>query len=136
MNVHSATPIDPPREALGVSPEVERLALALRQVVHTVRSAEFSQNPNNDSHKNPEEAPEKSATRESAQKLVGDAAKYFQEQQGVNLHFKLLEDSNDVQVEMVDADSRKVIRKIPQDEVVKLNDAIKRMAKGVLDKSV
>jgi uncharacterized FlaG/YvyC family protein len=71
-----------------------------------------------------------------AEKLVKQAQDYFGNK-GVNLHFKALDDeSGDVQVEVQDAQSKKVILKIPQDELVKLSENIKHMAKGVMDKAV
>ncbi len=71
----------------------------------------------------------------NVEKLAQTVQDYFQSK-GVNLHFKVLEDSDQVQVEMLDEDSNKVIRKFPQDEMVKLADNMKRLAKGVLDRAV
>jgi len=75
-------------------------------------------------------------SRAEAEKLSKQAEQYFGGK-GVKLHFKVLdEDGGNVQVEMLDASSQKIIRKIPQDELVSLSVSIKRMAKGVLDKAV
>lgn len=89
-----------------------------------------------------QEAPGKSPTppdaapdRQDVEKLIKNAQDYFQNK-GVSLHFKVLDDSDQVQVEMVDASSKKVIRKMPQDELVKLADNMKRLAKGVIDRAV
>ena len=125
MNIHDT---EVPKEILGQVLDTERLASAPRHAQEKTRQAVAENVPGNN---NPQEA----LSRESAQKLVREAGRYFHDQ-GVNLHFKLLEDSNAVQVEVVDAQSRKVIRKIPEDEVVKLSAALKRMAKGVLDRAV
>ncbi len=77
----------------------------------------------------------KDQERTDPSQVVSKAQEYFK-QQGVDLHFKVLDDSGQVQVEMVTEDNRKVIRKIPGDELVKLSDNLKRMAKGVLDVAV
>ena len=73
--------------------------------------------------------------KQTVEKLIKSAQDYFQNK-GVSLHFKVLEDTHQVQVEMVDEQSKKVIRKMPQDELVKLADNMKRLAKGVLDRAV
>lgn len=74
-------------------------------------------------------------TRDEAQQLVHKAQEYFKDK-GVNLRFKMLDGSGELQVEVVDADSNKVIRKFPQDELLKLSDNLKRMSKGLMDKAV
>lgn len=122
MNIQNA---EIPKETLSQVVETERLVTAARHAEEKIRQALGASGQKQDGPLSPE----------NAQKLMAEAGKHFQEQ-GINLHFKLLEDSNDVQVELVDAGSRKVIRKIPQDEVVKLNGTLKRLAKGVLDKAV
>lgn len=77
----------------------------------------------------------KALSRDEARKLIDKAQDYFKDK-GVTLHFKMLNDSDELQVEVVDADSNKVIRKFPQDELLKLSDNLKRMGKGFLDKAV
>lgn len=78
---------------------------------------------------------QKGLDREKAGKILGQAQEYFKDK-GVDLNFKLVDGDGTFQVEVVDAQSRKVIRKIPEDEIVELADNLKRMAKGVLDKAV
>lgn len=73
--------------------------------------------------------------RDQAGKLLEKAREYFK-RQGVDLNFKLVDGSSTFQVEVVDAQSNKVIRKIPEDEIVELAGNLKRMAKGVMDKAV
>lgn len=73
--------------------------------------------------------------KKDPQEILKQAKEYFGGK-GVNLDFKRVDDSGDIQVEMVDATTHKVIRKIPEDEVVKLADNIKKMAKGVMDKAI
>jgi flagellar protein FlaG len=74
-------------------------------------------------------------TRQDAEKLVGKVQEYFGGK-GVSLNFKVLAGSDGVQVQVLDAKSGKVLRKIPDDELVKLGDSLKREAKGVMDKAV
>lgn len=73
--------------------------------------------------------------RKTLEKLAQNAQQYFKDK-GVSLHFKVLENSNQVQVEMVDENTNKVIRKMPGDDLVKLEDNLKREAKGVMDRAV
>lgn len=54
--------------------------------------------------------------------------------QGVALKFSISEESEELQVEVRDATSDKVIRKIPSDEVVRLSRSIKDMAGVLMDK--
>jgi uncharacterized FlaG/YvyC family protein len=119
-----------PREAAAFALEVEKAVQAVHATDHKVQPAQ----------REPGEEDREQAgsrfTREDAEKLFKQAEKYFGDK-GVNLRFKVLEgEGTDVQVEMVDASTKKVIRKIPGDEVVKLSENIKRMAKGVMDKAV
>lgn len=119
-----------PREAAALALEVEKAVQAVHAKDHKVQPAQ----------REPGEEDREQAgsrfTREDAEKLFKQAEKYFGEK-GVNLHFKVLEEAGgEVQVEMVDATTKKLIRKIPGDDLVKLSDNIKRMAKGVMDKAV
>lgn len=72
---------------------------------------------------------------QSKEQVLSQAQDYFR-QRGVDLHFKVLDETGALQVEMTDSGSKRVIRKIPGDEIVKLSDNLKRMAKGVMDKEV
>ncbi|MFP5239828.1 MAG: flagellar protein FlaG [Acidobacteriota bacterium] len=83
----------------------------------------------------PVQAAQPQAAQPDAKQVLSQAQNYFKDK-GVNLHFKLLEGSKDVQVEVMDKDERKVIMKIPRDEIVKLSEGLRKMAKGVLDKAV
>ena len=74
-------------------------------------------------------------SRQDAEKLLQQAKDYFGVK-GINLHFKILQNSGDVLVEMMDAKSNKVIREIPKAELVNLSDNLRRMGKGFLDKAV
>ena len=54
---------------------------------------------------------------------------------GVQLKFKLREDSGDLQVEIVEAESQKVVRKIPPDDLIKLSESMEELAGGLVDRS-
>ena len=128
MNIQT---LEPPREALAQALEADRTVAALKHKDETVNKVAKPAEAGGEDPK----GQGRELTRDEARGLAEQAQQYFKEQ-GVNLRFRLLEESKEVQVEMVDADSHKVIRKIPQDEVVKLSDNLKRLAKGVMDKSV
>jgi len=69
------------------------------------------------------------SAREAASKLEKQLKKT-----DTGLRIRVLDDSqNRVQVEIVDARSDKVIRKIPQDEILKLSASIKEMTGVLLD---
>lgn len=67
--------------------------------------------------------------------IARQADEYFQAK-GVNLHFKVSDNNQAVQVEVLEEGSEKVICKIPGDDIVKLRESMKRMTKGVRDLSV
>ncbi|WP_051693975.1 flagellar protein FlaG [Desulfohalovibrio reitneri] len=54
---------------------------------------------------------------------------------GLKLRFKVDEESDTVQVEIVDPGSGKVVRKLPPDDLLKLSRSIRDMARGLLDKT-
>lgn len=119
-----------PRDAAVLALESERAAAGVRQQDEKVQATSDGREGNGSGQAGG------SFSREEAEKLSKQAEQYFGDK-GVKLHFKVLKDEGGyVQVEMLDADSQKVIRKIPQDELVTLSASIKRMAKGVLDKAV
>lgn len=72
-----------------------------------------------------------SADRTSAKEAAQKLEKQLKETD-IGLKIRVLDDSqNRVQVEIVDEKSNKVLRKIPQDELLKLSASIKEMS-GVL----
>lgn len=71
--------------------------------------------------------------RKSIEKVLAEAEQSLAEK-GVALKFSISEDSDDLQVEVRDAGSNKVIRKIPTDEVVRLSQSIKDMSGVFMDK--
>jgi uncharacterized FlaG/YvyC family protein len=119
-----------PKDVAALAAENERAATAARQQEEKARPAAQD-------HDAQDKAGHGSTlNRQDAEKLLKKAEDYFGHK-GVNLHFKALDgESGEVQVEVQDAQSKKVILKIPQDELVKLSENIKRMAKGVMDKAV
>lgn len=56
--------------------------------------------------------------------------------QGVDLKFVVNEEAGEVQVEIRDAASEKLIRKIPQDELIKLQESLKKLAGTLYDRPV
>ncbi len=71
--------------------------------------------------------------KESAEKLLFEVEEHLASK-GVALKFCLSEDSDTLQVEVRDAESEKVIRKIPDDELVRLSKSIKDMVGALMDK--
>ncbi len=51
----------------------------------------------------------------------------------VKLKFNVLEENGTIQVEILDSDG-KTIRKIPEDDLLKLSESLKDLGKGFLDK--
>lgn len=75
------------------------------------------------------QAADKRTAQEAAEK-IGEKLK----SSGTDLRIRVLEDSqSQVQVEIVDEKSNKVLRKIPQDDLVKLSASIKAMTGVLLD---
>ncbi len=72
---------------------------------------------------------DRTSAREAAQKLEQQL-----KETDIGLKIRVLDDSqNRVQVEIVDERSNKVLRKIPQDELLKLSASIKEMSGILLD---
>jgi flagellar protein FlaG len=72
-------------------------------------------------------------TREAVQQALNEAQQQLSTR-GVTLKFNLIDNSKDVQVEVVDSANQKVIRKIPADEAVKLSASIRNMAGVFMNK--
>ncbi|MCM0755526.1 flagellar protein FlaG [Desulfovibrio aminophilus] len=56
--------------------------------------------------------------------------------QGVDLKFVVNEEAGQIQVEIRDAASEKLIRKIPQDELINLQESLKKLAGALYDRPV
>ncbi|MFZ5426263.1 MAG: flagellar protein FlaG [Thermodesulfobacteriota bacterium] len=128
MNIQNA---ELPKEAVAQAVDAERAVRAVAQRDEQVRPAR-EQEKAGDGEYGDEGG---QLGRKDAEQILRKAQEYFNKK-GVDLNFRLLDDSKKLQVEVVDAQSHKVIRKIPEDEIVTLSDNLKKMAKGVLDKSV
>ena len=126
MNINA---IDQPKDAAVAAVEAERAVLAAKHPDPTSIKQAAEPGASKDA------ATDTAQDALDAKQVLDQARSYFQDK-GVNLHFKLLEGNKDVQVEVMDKDERKVIMKIPRDEIVKLSEGLRKMAKGVLDKSV
>lgn len=56
--------------------------------------------------------------------------------QDLELKYTINEDSGDIQVELINSENDKVVRKIPADELIKLHSSLKEMAGAFLNRSV
>ncbi len=70
-------------------------------------------------------------SKEKLNSLISEAEEHL-EANDVNLKFKILEETNTVQVEIIDSDG-KTIRKIPGDDFLKLSKSLKNLGQGFLD---
>lgn len=73
--------------------------------------------------------------REQVEEMIREVEDHL-EQKGVALTFKVTEEDDRIQVEVRDADSKKVIRKIPEDDLIKLSQSMKDLAGTIMDKGV
>jgi flagellar protein FlaG len=124
MNIQA---IDQPKDVAVQATEAERAVTASKQPEEKSQTTTAATDKNS--------AAQKQTEAQSPEKVVAQAQSYFNDK-GVSLRFKVLDDTNDIQVEVVNDNNSKVIRKIPQDEIVKLSENLRKQAKGVLDKSV
>lgn len=124
-----------PHEAVLQALTADRAVQSLKENDEKAVSVAAGQDARRQRRDNQQEDDSKTMSRDDVMKLVDKAQDYFKDK-GVSLHFKVLDESDELQVEVVDADSNKVIRKFPQDELVKLSDNLKRMSKGLMDKAV
>lgn len=70
-------------------------------------------------------------SREALDKSIEEAEAHLVEHD-VKLKFNVLEENETVQVEIVDPDG-KTIRKIPDDDFIKLSKSLKNFERGILD---
>jgi uncharacterized FlaG/YvyC family protein len=54
----------------------------------------------------------------------------------LELKYTISEDSGDIQVELINSENDKVVRKIPADELIKLHSSLKEMAGAFLNRSI
>ncbi|WP_207263596.1 flagellar protein FlaG [Desulfovibrio sp. Huiquan2017] len=73
-----------------------------------------------------------SFSREELENLISEAEEHL-EAKNVKLKFNILENNDTVQVEIVDSNG-KTIRKIPDDELIKLTKSLKDLGQGFLDR--
>lgn len=71
-------------------------------------------------------------TREEIAALIAEAEEHL-EANNVKLKFNVLENNDTIQVEVVDSDG-KTIRKIPDDDLLKLTKSLKNLGQGFVDK--
>ena len=70
-------------------------------------------------------------SKEKLNSLIAEAEEHLKAND-VNLKFKILEENDTVQVEIIDSDG-KTIRKIPDDDLLKLSKSLKNLGQGFLD---
>jgi len=70
-------------------------------------------------------------TREELKTLIAEAEEHL-ESKNIKLKFNVLENNDTIQVEIVDSDG-KTIRKIPEDDLLKLTKSLKSLGQGFLD---
>jgi len=70
-------------------------------------------------------------SREQLDTIIREAEEHLANKD-VKLKFNVIEETDKVQVEIVDGDG-KTIRKIPDDELLKLSDSLKKLERGFLD---
>jgi flagellar protein FlaG len=71
-------------------------------------------------------------TREELDTLIAEAEEHLKAN-NVKLKFNVLENNDTIQVEVVDSEG-KTIRKIPDDELIKLTKSLKDLGQGFLDR--
>ncbi|OIQ48929.1 FlaG protein [Pseudodesulfovibrio hydrargyri] len=71
-------------------------------------------------------------TREELNTLIAEAEEHL-ESKNIKLKFNILENNDTIQVEIIDSDG-KTIRKIPEDDLLKLTKSLKSLGQGFLDK--
>ena len=71
-------------------------------------------------------------TKEELSSMLSQAEEHFSSND-VKLKFNVLEENDTIQVEIIDSDG-KTIRKIPEDDLLKLSESLKNLGKGFLDK--
>ncbi|MCJ2163811.1 MULTISPECIES: flagellar protein FlaG [unclassified Pseudodesulfovibrio] len=92
-----------------------------------------SQSANTDSAPTKTEKDKQSTgrTKEELYELIAEAEKHL-EANDIKLKFNVLENNDTIQVEVLDSDG-KVIRKIPDDDLIKLTKSLKNLGQGFLN---
>lgn len=75
------------------------------------------------------------ADREALSQYLGEAHERLA-RAGMQLKFTFHEDTGDLQVELINSEDDKVVRKIPPDELLELSASLKEMAGAFLNRSV
>lgn len=123
----------------GLSPAAEAVSQASGKPASNVPSPDATQQAQaqgtssllntDDSSRKIAAAADKTEALDAAKKIADKL-----EASGSKIKIRLLEgNSSEVQVEILDSTSNKVLRKIPQDEILKLSASIKKMSGLALD---
>lgn len=78
---------------------------------------------------------ENTVEREALEKYLGDVKSRLGSK-GVELKYTYHEESGDLQVELINTENEKIMRKIPPDELLKLASSLKEMAGKLVNRSV
>ena len=70
-------------------------------------------------------------TEEKLNSMLSQVEEHFANND-VKLKFNVLQENDTIQVEIIDSDG-KTIRKIPEDDLLKLSESLKNLGKGFLD---
>jgi flagellar protein FlaG len=70
-------------------------------------------------------------SRDELKTLIAEAEEHL-ESKDIKLKFNVLENNDTIQVEILDSDG-KTIRKIPEDDLLKLTKSLKNLGQGFLD---
>ena len=89
-----------------------------------------SQHSEAQSDKQSEKQPD-NFSREELDSVIAEVEEHFATN-NVKLKFNVLEENDTIQVEIIDSDG-KTIRKIPDEDLLKLSESLKNLGKGFLD---
>lgn len=114
---------------------------AAERKLHAVAELLASREPLHDLLQESQHKPAALSGRESAQdrkaleEYLGDVKDRLAKN-NVELKFTFHEDTGALQVELINAENDKIVRKIPPDELIKLSSSLREMAGAFLDRSV
>lgn len=114
---------------------------AAERKLHDVADILVNKEPLQELQHESKHKPAAQSSRESAQdrkaleEYLGDVKERLAKS-NVELKFTFHEDTGALQVELINAENDKIVRKIPPDELIKLSSSLKEMAGAFLDRSV
>jgi flagellar protein FlaG len=121
--------------------EQNKRELAGPEAVTPPRQAEFpGELPHKKKHLESSSSPQKTSSEsknvhEVEVEKVSNALEQFWDAMGVSLKFKVHKDTDTIQVEVIDPSSEKVIKKIPEDEILNMAASLKESVGFLVDKN-